>query len=152
MRRWIASSAWQGPRANALWDLGLLGSRGVQPARVGDILPGSIHDENVNVRYWALEALAYLGTDDTIEPLLQIVHDDPSPMIRERAACGLAQSGMLSAVQRKTAVPRLLDYADDVSLDDQTRKWVFQALRDITGQSLPHDPSAWRNWYNSAER
>ena len=31
-----------------------------------------------------------------IDPLLEILHDDPSPMIRERAACGLAQSGMLS--------------------------------------------------------
>jgi hypothetical protein len=26
--------------------------------------------------------------------------------------------------------------------------WVFQALRDITGQSLPHDPVAWRRWYD----
>ena len=68
-------------------------------------------------------------------------------MIRERAACGLAQSGMLSREQRLRAVPRLLDYAGDFALDDQTRGWVFQALRDITGQSLPRDPSAWREWY-----
>jgi HEAT repeat protein len=106
----------------------------------------------VNIRYWAVEGLAYLGTDDAIEPLLQVLRDDPSKMIRERAACGLAQSGMLSADQRKTAVPRLLDYAEDMSLDEETRKWVFQALRDITGQSLQHDPSTWRAWYNSTER
>jgi hypothetical protein len=148
----VARTGEQGPRANALWDLGLLGNRGVQPDRIGDILLASIHDSNVNIRYWAVEGLAYLGTDATIEPLLQIFHDDPSPMIRERAACGLAQSGMLSAAQRRTAVPRLLDFAEDFSLDDQTRKWVFQALRDITGQTLPHDPSAWRSWYNSTER
>jgi len=148
----IARQAEQGPRANALWDLGLLGSRGVQPERVAEILLSSVHDSNVNIRYWAVEGLAYLGTDDAIEPLLLILRDDPSPMIRERAACGLAQSGMLSADQRKTAVPRLLDYAEDRSLDEETRKWVFQALRDITGQSLPHDPSAWRAWYNSTER
>jgi hypothetical protein len=147
----IARTAAQGPRANALWDLGLLGNRGVQPGRVSDILLGSIHDSNVNIRYWAVEGLAYLGTDDTIEPLLQILHDDPSSMIRERAACGLAQSGMLNAEQRRTAVPRLLDYAEDFSLDETTRNWVFQALRDITGQTLAHDPSAWRRWYN-AER
>jgi hypothetical protein len=24
---------------------------------------------------------------------------------------------------------------------------VFQALRDITGQSLPPDASAWKSWY-----
>jgi hypothetical protein len=148
----VARTGEQGPRANALWDLGLLGNRGLQPGRISDILLGSIHDSNVNIRYWAVEGLAYLGTDETIEPLLEIFHDDPSPLIRERAACGLAQSGMLSAAQRRTAVPRLLDFAEDFSLDDQTRKWVFQALRDITGQSLPHDPSAWRSWYNSTER
>jgi hypothetical protein len=148
----IALTAEQGPRANALWDLGLLGNRGVQPARVSEILRSSIHDSNENIRYWAVEGLAYLGTDNTIDPLLQIFHDDSSPMIRERAACGLAQSGMLSAAQRRTAVPRLLDFAEDFSLDEETRKWVFQALRDITGQSLPHDPSAWRTWYNSTER
>jgi hypothetical protein len=145
----IAMTGQQGPRANALWDLGLLGNRGVQPERVREILLGSIDDSNENIRYWAVEGLAYLGTDGTIEPLLQVLHDDPSSMIRERAACGLAQSGMLSAAQRRTAVPRLLDDAEDFSLDDQTRNWVFQALRDITGQNLPHDPSAWRGWYNS---
>lgn len=139
----------QGPRANALWDIGLLGNRGIQPERAAQILLASIHDDNVNVRYWAVEGLAYLGTDETIAPLLQVFHDDPSPMIRERAACGLAQSGMLSEKQRRTAVPQLLDFADDASLDAETRKWVFQALRDITGQSLPHDAAAWRSWYNS---
>jgi len=84
-----------------------------------------------------------------VAPLLQIFHDDPSPMIRERAACGLAQSGMLNERQRRAAVPQLLDFADEASLDPETRKWVFQALRDITGQSLPHDPAAWRNWYTA---
>lgn len=137
----------QGPRANALWRIGLLGSRGVQAERALDILMSSIHDENVNIRYWAVEGLAYLGTDDIIAPLLGVFHDDPSPMIRERAACGLAQSGMLTATQRLTAVPPLLDFAEDQSLDDQTRSWVFQALRDITGQTLPRDAAAWRAWY-----
>jgi hypothetical protein len=137
----------QGERANALWRIGLLGNRGVQPDRAFEILMSSIHDENVNVRYWAVEGLAYLGTEDTITPLLSVFHDDTSPVIRERAACSLAQSGMLSAVLRLTAVPRLLDFADDPTFDEQTRSWVFQALRDITGQSLPRQTSAWRDWY-----
>ena len=137
----------QGPRANALWRIGLLGNRGVQPERAFEILIESIHDENVNIRYWAVEGLAYLGTEDIITPLLSVLHDDASPMIRERAACSLAQSGMLSARRRLTAVPRLLDFAEDPTLDDQTRAWVFQALRDITGQTLPRQPSAWRDWY-----
>jgi len=139
----------QGPRANALWDIALLGNRGVQPERALQILLASIHDSNVNIRYWAVEGLAYLGTSETVAPLLQVFHDDPSAMIRERAACGLAQSGMLNEEQRRAAVPQLLDFADDASLDPETRKWVFQALRDITGQSLPHDPAAWRVWYTA---
>ena len=137
----------QGPRANALWRIGLLGGRGVEPARAFDILMSSIHDPNVNIRYWAVEGLAYLGTEETIEPLLSIFRDDDSPLIRERAACSLAQSGMLSEKLRWIAVPRLLDYAADIMLDEQTRSWVFQALRDITGQTLPRNPSIWRNWY-----
>ena len=137
----------QGPRANALWRIGLLGNRGVNPARAFEILMTAIHDDNVNVRYWAVEGLAYLGTEDTIAPLLAVFHDDSSAMIRERAACSLAQSGMLSAKLRMTAVPQLLDFTEDVTLDVQTRSWVYQALRDITGQSLPRNPSAWRDWY-----
>ena len=87
--------------------------------------------------------------DAVIEPLLAIFHDDRSAMIRERAACSLAQSGMLDAQQRRQAVPRLLDYTEDYSLDPETRGWVFQALRDITGQTLPPDPAAWRLWHQS---
>ena len=140
----------QGVRANALWDLGLLGNRGVDPDRVADILLASFDDRNDNVRYWAVEGLAHLGTDRVIAPLLEVFHDDPSATIRERAACSLAQSGMLSEKQRRTAVPKLLDYAEDGGLDLQTRGWVFQALRDITGQTLPPDSTAWRRWYRNA--
>ena len=148
----LARSGAQGPRANALWDIGLLGNRGVQPDRAFDILMGSLHDTNENIRYWAVEGLAHLGTSEIIPPLLSVFHDDPSPMIRERAACSLAQSGMLNESQRWTAVPRLLDFAEDHSLDAQTRGWVFQALRDITGQTLPPNPGAWRHWYNFSRR
>jgi len=146
-----ARSGEQGARANALWDIALLGNRGVQPERAFEIVSAAIHDSNENVRYWAVEGMAYLGTDPTIEPLLGIFHDDPSANIRERAACGLAQSGMLNEKQRRTAVPKLLDFAEDPSLDGQTRNWVFQALRDITGKTLPHDPAAWRNWYQNGD-
>lgn len=142
----------QGPRANAMWNLGLLGNRGIAPARIAQILLGSIHDPNVNIRYWAVESLAYLGTDEVIEPLLDTFRDDPSALIRERAACGLAQSGMLDDRQRRSALPRLLEYADDGGMDSETHKWVFQALRDITGQSLPHDASVWRDWYRASTK
>ena len=145
----IAREGEQGVRVNAMWDLALIGNRGVERERIFDILMAALHDDNQSIRYWAVEGLAYLATDAAIEPLLDMFHDDPSPTIRERAACGLAQSGMFSAEQRRTAIPRLLDFADDGSLDDQTHAWVFQALRDITGQSLPHDARVWREWYAS---
>lgn len=147
-----ASEGDTGARVNALWNLALLGNRGVEPERVAQILLASRHDPNVNIRYWAIEALAYLGTDDAIDPLLDAFHDDASPLVRERAACGLAQSGMLSEAQRNLALPRLLDFADDPSIDPETRGWVFEALRDITGKSLPRDASAWRRWYASRQQ
>jgi hypothetical protein len=137
----------QGPRANALWDLALIGNRGVEQDRIFEIILSSIHDENRNIRYWAVEGLAYLATDAAIAPLLDTFHDDPLPMIRERAACGLAQSGMFTARQRMTMVPALLDFAQDGAIQGDTRKWVFQALRDITGQDLPQDGARWRDWY-----
>jgi hypothetical protein len=145
----VARTGPQGPRANALWDIGLLGNRGVEPERAAGILLASLHDPNENIRYWAVEGLAYLGTDVTIAPLLESFRDDPSPLIRERAACSLAQSGMLGERQRRRAVPQLLQMARDGALDEQTRKWVYQALRDITGQSLPHDADVWKQWYES---
>jgi HEAT repeat protein len=145
----VARNGEQGPRVNAMWDLALIGNRGIEPERVADILLSNIHDPNENIRYWAVEGLSYLAIDTAIQPLLDTFHDDPLPMIRERAACGLSQSGMFSATQRRTAVPTLLQYADDGALDQQTQGWVFQALRDITGQSLPHDAHAWREWYRN---
>jgi hypothetical protein len=148
----VARSGAQGPRVNAMWDIALLGNRGVDPRRAFEILIAAIHDANENIRYWAVEGLAFLATDDVIEPLLATLHDDRSATIRERAACGLAQSGMLDEQQRRTAVPRLLDFSEDYSLDPQTRGWVFQALRDITGQTLPHETSAWRLWFDRSRQ
>jgi len=148
----IARTGDQGPRVNALWDLALIGNRGVAQERVFDILTSAIQDPNQNVRYWAVEGLAYLAVDASLQPLLEVFRSDPLPMIRERAACGLAQSGMFSADQRRSVVPALIDLATDGALDDTTRGWVYQALRDITGQSLPRDPVAWRSWSEATIR
>ena len=144
-----AESADESARNWALWNLGLLGNRGVDTGRVTQILRTHLHDNNAESRHWAVEALALVGTDETIAPLLQAFHDDPSPMVRERAACSLAQSGMLNEQQRRSAIPELLNFADDPALDAQTHQWVFHALRDITGQRLPDEAPAWRNWYSA---
>jgi hypothetical protein len=142
-----AESGPQSQRVWALWELGLLGNRGVEPQRVNEILVGQLRDSDPEVRHWAVEGLAYLGTNETIAPLLQTLHDDSSAMVRERAGCSLAQSGMLTQEQRRSVIPQLLNYADDAALDAQTHGWVYQALRDITGQTLPNDSASWRSWY-----
>jgi HEAT repeats len=132
-----------------LWALGLMGNQGVQTNRVVEVLEAHLKDPDPDSRHWAVEGLALVGSDQTIEPLLKTMHDDPSPLVRERAACSLAESGMFTPEQRMTAVPLLLSYTDDTSLDAQTHGWAFQALTDITHQRLPNDSAAWRGWYNS---
>lgn len=127
-----------------------MANRGAEPGRVLDILTAHLKDSDEDSRRWAIEGIALIGTTETIAPLLQTMRDDPSALVRERAACSLAESGMLRRAQRLTAVPQLLRYSDDPALDAQTHTWAFQALGDITGQHLPHDSSAWRSWYESS--
>jgi hypothetical protein len=131
----------------ALWMLGVLGNRGVETRRAFVTLMDHRHDPDEQTRYWAVEGLSMLGTDETVAPLLEAFRSDPSPLVRERGGCGLAQSGMLTREQRLRAVPDLLKMSDDKTLDDSTRGWVFQALRDITGASIAADSAAWRAWW-----
>ena len=143
----------------ALWALGLLGNRGVEPEHVVQVLAAHLKDsgkdkrkekEEEDSRRWAVEGLALVGTTPTIAPLLEAMHNDPSPTVREHAACSLAASGMLSPKQRLIAVPQLINYSADPALDAQTRSWAFRALGDITKQHLPNDSEAWRNWYETS--
>jgi HEAT repeat protein len=134
----------------ALWSLGLLGNRGVETERAVRVLAGHLKDSDEDSRRWAVEGLALAGATQGIAPLLQAMHDDPSPVVRERAACGLAESGMFTQEQRLMAVPELLEYSDDPGLDEQTHAWAFQALGDITQQRLPNDSAAWRKWYDAS--
>jgi len=132
----------------ALWMLGVLANRGVEPRKGFNTLMDHRHDPEEQTRYWAIEGLATIGTDETIHPLLEAFRSDASPLVRERAACGLAQSGMLTREQRLRAVPELLRMTDDQTLDATTRGWVFQALRDITGTNMGTDANAWRTWWS----
>jgi hypothetical protein len=133
----------------ALWALGLMGNRGIEPERVVETLQAHLKDTDEDSRRWAIEGLALVGTPDTVPLLLGALHDDASPMVRERAACSIAASGMLTQEQRLSAVPQLLDYTEDAKLDDRTRGWAFQALGDITHQRLPNDSAAWRSWWEN---
>jgi hypothetical protein len=131
----------------ALWMLGVLGNRGVETHRAFVTLMDHRNDPDEQTRYWTIEGLSLLGTDETVAPLLEAFRTDPSPLVRERGGCGLAQSGMLTREQRLRAVPQLLKMTDDMTLDDVTRGWVFQALRDITGATISAQPDAWRAWW-----
>ncbi len=156
-----ANSADHRQKIWAFWTLGLLANRGIETDRIIELLsdhlkkygrendrdsPGKDSDD---ARRWAVEGLALVGTTPTIAPLLEAMRNDPSPTVRERAACGLAESGSLSHDQRLIAVPELIRYSDDPALDAQTQGWAFQALQDITRQRLPNDSAAWRSWYQN---
>jgi len=131
----------------AAWMLGMLANRGVATDRVVAQLESWTHDSDEQTRFWAVEGLANVGTENTINDFLAVLKSDESMEVRERAGCSLAKSGMLTRVQRMNAVPGLIDLADDSTLNDQTRNWVYQALREITDQNLSNDPGAWRDWY-----
>ncbi|HUJ29760.1 MAG TPA: HEAT repeat domain-containing protein [Candidatus Acidoferrum sp.] len=136
-----------------LWMLGALGNRGVESDRSFATLVAYTRDPNEKTRYWAVEGLSVLGTDEAIQPLLEVLRSDSSPEIRERAACGLAQSGTFTKRQRMIAVPSLIDDAGDPSLDAATHGLTFRALRDITGARVDDNASAWRNyWAENAQR
>jgi len=107
-----------------------MGNRGIGTDRVVQVLTAHLKDADADSRRWAVEGMALTGSTQTIEPLLRTMHDDPSAQVRERAACSLASSGMFTHEQRMSAVPMLLSFGDDPSLDPQTHGWAFQALSD----------------------
>jgi hypothetical protein len=134
-------------RGMALWRLGSLGNRGVEPDKVLSNLLKYSQDRNEHTRYWAVEGLAMLGNDATIDPLLEALTHDPSPRVRERAANSLGEAGMLTREERLAAVPLLLNFADDDSLNATTRGLIYGTLRIITGSPIGNDADAWREWW-----
>jgi HEAT repeat protein len=137
-------------RAWALWMLGAIGNRGVDPNHAAKIIESYLADPQVEVRAAAVNGLALLGTDETIPLLLDRFRNDPSPVVQERAACSLAESGMYIHEQRMVAAASLIAWLDDSRLTTQQRGWTLQALHDISGQNLGSDSAAWRAWYENA--
>lgn len=139
-------------RVWALWMLGALGNRGIDPVHTAKIIGAYLADTDVNVRASAVNGLAILATDETVPMLLDRFRNDPSPIVQERAACGLAESGMYTHEQRMTAAASLVGWLDDSTLSAGQRAWTAQALGDISGQHFGADSAAWRNWYESTRR
>ena len=136
-----------GQRAWALWMLGALGSRGVDPVHTAKIIGAYLDDPAVNNRAAAVNGLALLGTDETIPMMLDRFRNDPSPIVQERAACGLSEAGMYTHEQRMVAAASMVGWLDDSLMSAQQRTWMIQALQDISGKSFGTDTAAWRRWY-----
>ncbi len=132
-------------RAWALWLLGALGNRGVDPDHAAKIIESYLNDPSVTVRSNAVIGLALLGTDETIPMLLDRFRNDPSPTVQELAACGISESGMYTHQQRMAAAATLIGWLHDSLLSAQQRNWTVQALHDISGQNLGAGSAAWRN-------
>ncbi len=139
-----------GQRPWALWMLGAIANRGVEPEHAAKVIGDYLSDPAVDVRAAAVNGLALVGTDETIPPMLDRFRNDPSPVVQERAACALAESGMYTHEQRMTAAASLVAWLDDPLISSAQRNWTFQALRDISGQNLGSDSAAWRDWYEHA--
>jgi hypothetical protein len=134
------SSAW------ALWNIGVLGARGVDRERIFHELLSALNAGDRPVRGAALEALSKFGGAEIVPPLLDIATREPDPSLRERAFCALAQSGTLLVAERYEAVPGLLAIIEDAQADKQSVLWAYQALREITDSyGEPNDPVRWRD-------
>lgn len=134
----------------ALWMLGALGNRGVDPVHTAKIVGSYIDSPDAGTRAAAVNALSVLGTDETIPMLLDRFRNDPSPVVQERAACSLAESGMYTQQQRLVAAATLVSWLDDSLLSPQQHTWTIQALGDIAHQHFGNDSAAWRSWLQSA--
>lgn len=134
-------------RYMALWRLGALGNRGVEPAEAFRTLKLYARSRNQEARFWAVEGLAMLGNKESVDTLLDVLAHDPAAQIRQRAANALSRSGLLTGEQRLAAVPDLLNLLDDDSLDAATRGLVSSTLEAITGASFGKNAAAWRDWW-----
>jgi len=143
LARWHKDPQRTGPWA--LWSLGVMAARGVEREHIyGELLRATL-DADETIRRWSVDALAKLGGSEIVEPLLSIAVNDASALVRERAFCGLAQSGTLLIAERYDALPGLLMIAEDPRSDKQTLGWTYQAMREISGiYDLPEEASAWR--------
>ena len=131
-----------------IYQLGLLGNRGVETDRIHLELRMLARADDYLVRYQAYAAIANLGTDESVPDLVAAFHHDNSSAVQINAGgCGLAHCGMLTRAQRMLAIPGLLAMLDDPDLDATIRKYAYRALREITDETLPDESVRWRVWY-----
>lgn len=135
----------------ALWNLGVLGARGIDRVRIYNELLSTLNGRDAELRRFSLEAMAIFGGVESIAPLLDVATLEPDANLRERAFCALAQSGTLLVAERYEAVPELLAISEDAHADAQSVSWAYQALREITAvHGIPNDSAAWRDHLQAA--
>ena len=132
----------------SIYALGALANRGVAPTRIYEELRALALSPDEMVRYQAYDAIAKIGTDDTVADLVYAFHFDPSRRVRiDGGGCGVAHCGMLTRSQRMMAVPGLIAMADDAAVSAADRMFAFRALREITDETWTDDVTLWRDWY-----
>jgi HEAT repeat protein len=142
-------------RQAAVYFMGMMAGRGVGYDRIYPVLVDyARNDPDSNVRQWAVEGMRYLGTDEALDVLFESFTRDPSNTVRDRAGCNISDCGNFTRKQRMRMTPKFIELVEDPHTSGQMRGWSFMALREITGENLPADASAWRNWYtqHGAER
>ena len=135
-------------RPSAYYFLGMEGARGIDSEHAfAELRDAALKDPDPVVRQWAVEGLRFFKTDDALDVLFESFTHDSTYSVRDRAGCNLSDCGVFTRSQRMRLVPKLIELADDRSLNSQMRNWVFMALQEITDVSLPADAAAWRTWY-----
>jgi HEAT repeat protein len=128
--------------------LGDLANRGLETERIYNDLRVLARSEQPLVRLQAYAAIAQIGTNETVQDLVDAFHHDPSSMVRiDGGGCGLAHCGMLTRAQRMLAIPGLIEMVEDHALAAADVSYAYRALREITDEMLPDDPRLWRQWF-----
>jgi HEAT repeat protein len=137
-----------GKARRAIYILGDLANRGVETDRIHNELRVLTRSDQELIRFQAYAAIAQIGTNETVQDLVDAFHHDPSPMVRiDGGGCGLAHCGMLTRAQRMLAVPRLIEMVEDRSLAAGDIAYGYRALREITDAGLSDNPRLWREWF-----
>ena len=139
-----------GNRGYDLTILGMLANRDVERDRVHLALRNWAHDPDEGTRYWAIEGLAYIGTEDTISDFLEVLRNDD---IIERAPALRREPGQIrNDAQTHTADERRAGTARDrceYLPGQQHPKLGFSSASRITAQSIGSDVEAWKSWFSA---
>jgi len=73
------------------WELGMLGNRDVETRKIYEALVAWTHDKDQQTRFWAVEGLAHIGSEETIQIFIDVLRNDPLMDVRERAGVQLGE-------------------------------------------------------------